>query len=87
MAGDLAGAVEAAQRLLQAAIRDDGWPWARAGAQANSGSFDRLQSEMSHQASELDKILDEQKESFSGTEGIDRDLKQKMEEEIWKKNN
>ena len=86
MSGDLAGAVEAAQRLLQA-LSEMMAAMARAGAQASQGSFDRLQSEMSRQASELDKILDEQKEILSGTEGIDRDLKQRMEEEIEKQLN
>jgi hypothetical protein len=60
---------------------------ARAGAQASQGSFDRLQSEMSRQASELDNILDEQKKILSGTEGIDRDLKREVEEEIEKRLN
>ena len=86
MSGDLAGAVEAAQRLLQA-LSEMMAAMARAGAQASQGSFDRLQSEMSRQASELDNILDEQKKILSGTEGIDRDLKREMEEEIEKRLN
>ena len=86
MSGDLAGAVEAAQRLLQT-LSEMMAAMARAGAQASQGSFDRLQSEMSRQASELDNILDEQKKILSGTEGIDRDLKREMEEEIEKRLN
>ena len=86
MSGDLAGAVEAAQRLLQA-LSEMMAAMARAGAQASQGSFDRLQSEMSRQASELDNILDEQKKILSGTEGIDRDLKREVEEEIEKRLN
>jgi len=86
MSGDLAGAVEAAQRLLQA-LSEMMAAMARAGAQASQGSFDRLQSEMSRQASELDNILDEQKKILSGTEGIDRDLKREREEEIEKRLN
>ena len=80
MAGDLEGALEAAQRLLQA-LSEMMAALSRAGAQANMSSFDRLQSEMSHQAGELDKILGEQKEILSGTEGIDQEIRRRMEEE------
>ena len=81
MAGDLGGALEAAQRLLQA-LSEMMASLSRAGAQASMGSFDRLQSEMSRQAGELEKILREQKEVLSGTEGIDREMRRRVEEEI-----
>jgi hypothetical protein len=55
MAGDLAGALEAAQRLLQY-LSQMMAAMAKAGAQAGMGSMDRLQSEMSRQASELENI-------------------------------
>jgi uncharacterized protein YukE len=82
--GDLAGALEAAQRLLQT-LSEMMAALARAGAQASQGSFDRLQSEMSHQSSELEKILGEQKEILTGTEGIDRELRRRLEDEIEKR--
>ena len=81
MAGDLAAALEAAQQLLQT-LSEMMAALARAGAQASMGSFDRLQSEMSHQSSELEKILGEQKEILTGTEGVDRELKRRLEDEI-----
>ena len=84
MAGDLAGALEAAQRLLQA-LSEMMAALSRAGAQANMGSFDRLQSEMSRQTGELEKILGEQKEILSGTEGIDREMRRRVEEETEKR--
>jgi hypothetical protein len=85
-AGDLAGALEAAQRLLQT-LSEMMAAMARAGAQANMGSSDRLQSEMSRQASELEKMLAEQKEILAGTESLDRELKRLTEEETEKRLN
>jgi hypothetical protein len=61
MDGDLSGALEAAQRLLQA-LSEMVANLARAGAQAGMAPFDRLQGEMSRQSGELEKILTEQKE-------------------------
>jgi hypothetical protein len=84
MAGDLSGALEAAQRLLQT-LSEMMAALARAGAQANMGSFDKLQAEMGRQASELEKILGEQKEILSGTEGIDREIKRMGEKETEKR--
>jgi hypothetical protein len=86
MAGDLAGALEAAQRLLQS-LSEMMAAMARAGAQASMGSSNRLQSEMSRQASELERILTEQKEILAGTESVDRELKRLMEEETEKRLN
>ncbi len=65
MAGDLAGALEAAQRLLQA-LSEMVANLSRAGARAGMAPFDRLQGEMSRQSGELDKILAEQKEILQG---------------------
>ncbi len=86
LAGDLAAALEAAQRLLQT-LSEMMAALGRAGAQVNMGSFDRLQSEMAHQTSELEKILREQKEILSGTERIDREMKQIAAEETEKRLN
>ena len=86
MAGDLAGALEAAQRLLQN-LSQMMAAMAKAGAQAGMGSMDRLQSEMSRQASELEKILAEQKEILAGTESVDGELKRLIEEETEKRFN
>lgn len=86
MAGDVQGALEAAQRLLQT-LTEMMAAMARAGVQASTGSFDRLQSEMSRQASELEKLLAEQKEIFTGTESVDREVKRLMEEETEKRFN
>jgi flagellin-specific chaperone FliS len=83
-AGDLAGALEAAQNLLKN-LTEMMAAMARAGAQASMGSFGRLQSEMSRQSSELEKILTEQKEVLSATDSIDRELKRLMEEETEKR--
>jgi hypothetical protein len=58
---------------------------ARAGAQANMGASGRLQSEMSRQAGELEKIVAEQKEILAGTEAVDRDLKRSIEAETEKR--
>ncbi len=86
MAGDLAGALEAAQRLLQT-LSEMMAALGRAGAQANMGSFDRLQAEMARQTSELEKILGEQKEVLSGTERINQEIKRMAEEETEKRLN
>ena len=86
MAGDLTGALEAAQRLLQT-LSEMMAALSRAGAQANMGSFDRLQAEMAHQVSELERILGQQKEILAGTESIDREMKQRVEEETEKRLN
>jgi hypothetical protein len=84
--GDMAGALEAAQRLLQA-LSQMMAAMARAGAQASMGSSERLQSEMSRQVSELEKILAEQKEILAGTESLDRELKRSTEAETEKRLN
>ena len=86
MAGDLQGALEAAQRLLQA-LSEMMAALGRAGAQAGMAPFDSLQQEMSHQSGELAKILEEQKEILSETEKIDRDVRAQIEEEIDKRLN
>ena len=80
MAGDLAGALEAAQRALQA-LTEMMAALGRAGTMAGQSSFDRLQGEMSRQTGELEKILAEQKEILRETEGIDRGTKRRIEEE------
>jgi hypothetical protein len=86
MAQDLEGALEAAQRLLQT-LSDMMTAMANAGAQASMGGSDRLQSEMSRQAGELEKILAEQKEILAGTESVDREMKRLMEVESEKRIN
>jgi soluble cytochrome b562 len=86
MAGDLTGALEAAQRLLET-LSEMMAALSRAGAQANMGSFDRLQAEMARQTSELERILGEQKEILAGTERIDREIKRMVEEETEKRLN
>jgi hypothetical protein len=84
MAGDMAGAIEAARRLMQN-LSEMMAAMARAGAQANMGASGRLQSEMSRQAGELEKILAEQKEILAGTEAVDRELKHAIEAETEKR--
>lgn len=84
MAGDMAGAIEAAQRLLQN-LSEMMAAMSRAGAQASMGASGRLQSEMSRQAGELEKILAEQKEILAGTEAVDRELKHAIEAETEKR--
>ena len=84
MAGDLAGALEAAQRVLQA-LTEMMAALGRAGTMAGQSSFDRLQEEMSRQTGELEKIVAEQKEILKETEGIDRETKRRMEEEAEKR--
>jgi hypothetical protein len=84
MAGDPAAALEAARRLLQN-LSEMMAAMARAGAQAGMGSLDRLQSEMSRQGGELDKILAEQKSVLSGTQTADDALKQARDAETAKR--
>jgi hypothetical protein len=83
-AGDIAGALEAAQRLLQA-LSEMMAALGRAGSQAGMAPFDRLQGEMSRQAGELDKILAEQREILNRTEGMNREIKRDLEEETEKR--
>ena len=84
MAGDLAGALEAAQRLMQALTQMMA-SLGKAGSQANMGGMDRMQGEMNRQAGELGKILEEQQEVLKETEGIEREVRRRMEEEIRKR--
>jgi len=84
MEGDLAGALEAAQKLLQS-LSEMMAALGRAGSQAARSQFDRTQGEMSRQTGELDKILSEQKEILRETERIDRELRDKMYEEAEKR--
>ncbi len=84
MAGDLAGAMEAAQRLLQS-LSEMMAALGRAGSQAARSQMDRMQGEMSRQAGEMDKILSEQREILRETERIDRELRERMEEEAEKR--
>jgi hypothetical protein len=84
MAGDPAAALEAARRLLQN-LTEMMAAMARAGTQASMGSFDRLQSEMSHQAGELEKILAEQKSVLTDTETVEGEVKQALDAETEKR--
>jgi hypothetical protein len=84
MEGDLAGAIEAAQRLLQA-LTEMMAAMSRAGAQSAAGSANQLQSEMSSQAGELDRILREQKQVLGSTEEVDRETQRAVEGEIEKR--
>jgi DNA repair exonuclease SbcCD ATPase subunit len=84
MAGDLSGALEAAQRLLQA-LSEMVANLSRAGTQAGMASSNRLQGEMSRQSGELEKILAEQREILRETEKVDREIKRKIEEETEKR--
>ena len=84
MAGDMAGAVEAAKRLLQT-LSNMMAAMASAGAQAGTGAMNRLQSEMSRKAGELEKIVLEQKEILIGTENVHREIKDAMEAETEKR--
>lgn len=84
MEGDVAGALEAAQRLLQA-LTEMMAALQRAGAQSAAGSANRLQSEMSSQAGELDRILQEQKKVLESTEEVDRETQRAVEAEIEKR--
>ena len=84
MEGDLAGALEAAQRLLQA-LTEMMAAMSRAGARSAAGSANKLQSEMSSQAGELDRILREQKQVLGSTEEVDRETQRAVEAEIEKR--
>ena len=84
MAGDIKGALEAAQRLMQA-LSEMMAQLGRMRRQSGMGSIERLQGEMARQTGELDRILAEQKEILNETEKIDRDLKGKIEKEIEKR--
>jgi hypothetical protein len=86
MAGDLSGALEAAQRLLQA-LSEMMAALGRAGAQAGMSPFDRLQGEMSRQSGELEKIVGEQREILKETEKVNRDVRARVEDETEKRLN
>jgi len=79
-AGDISGALEAAQRLLQA-LSEMMASLGKAGARAGMAPLNRLQGEMNRQSGELDKILAEQREILQETEKIDREIKRMAEEE------
>ena len=83
-AGDIAGALEMAQKLLQA-LSEMMTAFGRAGTQAGMAPFDRLQGEMSRQAGELQRILAEQREILSQTEAIRRETQRRAEEETEKR--
>ncbi len=83
-AGDLAGALEAAQRLLQA-LSEMMAALGRAGARGQMSTFDKLQGEMRQQAGELDKILAEQKEILGETGKMEREVKEQVGREIEKR--
>lgn len=80
MAGDVASALEAAQRLMQQ-LSEMMAALGRAGTRAGTSPFDRLQAEMSRQSSELDRILAEQKEILRETEHIVRSDEGSRDEE------
>ncbi|MGE5253743.1 MAG: DUF4175 family protein, partial [Planctomycetaceae bacterium] len=82
--GDLAGALEAAQKLLQS-LSEMLAALGRAGSQAARSQMDRMQGEMSRQTSELERIFSEQKEILRETERIDRKLQDKIYEEAEKR--
>lgn len=82
--GDIAGALEAAQRLLQA-LSDMMAAMGRAGAQSGMSAMDRIQGEMSRQAGELDRILAEQRAILNETEKIDQEARRRLEEEVDKR--
>ena len=86
MAGDTSGALEAAQKLLQA-LSEMMASLGRAGGRAGMAPLDRLQGEMSRQTGELDRILAEQKEILAQTEKIDKETKRIVDEEIEKRLN
>ena len=82
--GDLKGALETAQRLMQT-LMEMMSVLSRAGTQASMGSFDKLQAEAARQTSELEKILGEQKEVLRRTEGIEREINRIIGEETEKR--
>lgn len=84
MDGDLAGAMEAAQRLLQS-FSEMMAALSRAGSRAARSSSDRIQGEMSRQAGELDKIMSEQMAILRETEKIDREVRDRIQEESEKR--
>jgi hypothetical protein len=84
LAGDLAGALEAAQKLLQS-ISEMMAALSRAGSQSARAQSNRLQGEMSRQSGELERLLAEQKEILRETERIDRELRDKILEEAEKR--
>jgi ribosome-associated translation inhibitor RaiA len=83
-AGDTKGALEMAQKLLQA-LSEMMAALGRAATQAGMAPFDRLQGEMSRQAGELQRIVAEQKEILGQTEMIDRETRKRVEEETEKR--
>lgn len=83
-AGDIAGALEAAQRLLQN-LSEMMAAMGRTRAQSGMSAFDRFQGEMNRQTGELDRILAEQMEILNETERLDRELKRRLEREIEKR--
>jgi len=83
-AGDLAGALEAARKLMES-LRQMMAAMESAGGQAGMGASGRLQSEMSRQANELEKILAEQKKILSGTETVAREIQRLIEAETEKR--
>jgi hypothetical protein len=85
-AGDLAGALEAAQRLLQA-LSEMMAALGRAGAQGQMSAFDKLQGEMRQQSGELDKILAEQQKILGETGKMDQEVKEQVAKEIEKRFN
>jgi hypothetical protein len=83
-AGDIAGALAAAQRLMQA-LSEMMASLGKAGAQAGMAPFDRLQGELARQSGELGKIIAEQRAILRETEGIDRETSRMKEEEALKR--
>ncbi|MBM4338220.1 MAG: DUF4175 domain-containing protein [Deltaproteobacteria bacterium] len=83
-AGDIAGALEAAQRLLQT-LAEMMAAMGRASSQSGMNTFDRFQGEMNRQTGELDRILAEQREILAETEKIDKELRRRAEEETEKR--
>ncbi|MCX8116596.1 MAG: DUF4175 domain-containing protein [Desulfobacterota bacterium] len=79
--GDIEGALEAAQRLLQG-LSEMMASLGRMRAQAGMNAFDRFQGEMDRQSGELDRILTEQMEILSETEKLDRELRSRSESEM-----
>jgi uncharacterized phage infection (PIP) family protein YhgE len=84
MEDNLAGAIEAAQRLFQS-LAEMMAALSRAGSQAARSQMDRMQGEMSRQTGELGKILSEQKEILRETERIEREVREKIYEEAEKR--
>ncbi len=84
MANDIKGALEVAERLLHS-LSEMMAALGRAGKMAFQAPYDRLQGEISRGAGELDKILEEQRDILSRTEGIERETKIAIDEEIQKR--